>query len=122
MKFMERITDIKPDILSVLETSNTLKESKQIQKLFEIILSIGNYMNSASFRGQAYGFSIDLLLKLGDTKSSLGRHNFLHYLAKVVDKKFPELIDMNVNFLNLLEKPSRGKLFVFIIYNFLCFF
>lgn len=48
----------------MLSASIGLKENKKIFKLFEVILAIGNYMNGDSFRGQAFGFSIDLLAKV----------------------------------------------------------
>ncbi|KAJ3283018.1 Dishevelled associated activator of morphogenesis 2 [Borealophlyctis nickersoniae] len=95
-KFLERVSDIRPDIETVHTASKNLKSSKKLVKLLELILAIGNYMNADSFRGGAYGFSLDTLGKLGDTKTANNKTTFLHYLVTVIDKKFPELKDIGV--------------------------
>lgn len=109
MKFVERISEIRPDITIVHETAAMLKDNKKIAKLLEVVLAIGNYLNGDSFRGQAYGFSIDLLSKLGDVKGAGSKVTLLHYLASLIDKKFNELKDFTANFV-ALEKATRISL------------
>ncbi|KAG5460954.1 MAG: hypothetical protein BJ554DRAFT_6934 [Olpidium bornovanus] len=59
--------------------------------VLQIILALGNIMNTGQ-RGGAYGFKLESLLKLGDTKSTLSnrKHTLLHYLVDLVQLKFPE--------------------------------
>ena len=65
-------------------------QSRKLGKTLELILSVGNYMNGDSFRGNAFGFSIDTLTKLGDTKSSTNsKISFLHFIAKTIENKLP---------------------------------
>jgi hypothetical protein len=65
-------------------------QSRKLGKTLELILSIGNYMNGDSFRGSAFGFSIDTLTKLADTKSSTNsKISILHFIAKTIDNKMP---------------------------------
>jgi hypothetical protein len=90
MKFMERISEIRPDITRLYEVSTALLESTKMTKVLEIVLSIGNYLNGDSFRGQAHGFSIDVLARLGDVKGAGSKVTLLHYLASLIDKKFPD--------------------------------
>ncbi|KAJ3079256.1 Dishevelled associated activator of morphogenesis 2 [Quaeritorhiza haematococci] len=109
MRFAERLSDVRPDIMTVLAASNMLKDNKKLTKVFEIILAVGNFMNSDSFRGGAYGFTIETLTKLGDTRSTTGKMTFLHYLAKLIDRKFPELRDLATD-LSQAEKASKVSL------------
>ena len=51
----------------------------------------GNYMNSSK-RGPAYGFKLQSLDTLMDTKSSDKRMCLMHYLAATIRQKFPELL------------------------------
>ncbi|KAI8837101.1 formin homology 2 domain-containing protein [Chytridium lagenaria] len=107
-RFSERLEELKPNILALLNASKQIKESKKLSKLMELILVIGNYMNGDSFRGGAYGFSIDTLLKLGETKTTSGK-TFLHYLSTLIEKKAPECKDLLVE-LTQIEKASKTSL------------
>jgi hypothetical protein len=100
MKFIERIVELRPDISRLQEISTVLIESEKIQKILEVVLAIGNYLNSDSFRGQAHGFSVDILPRLGDVKGAGSKVSLLHYLANLIDKKFPDSI--LARFLNTL--------------------
>ncbi|KAJ3097088.1 Lysophospholipase 1, partial [Phlyctochytrium bullatum] len=58
-----------------------------------VILALGNYMNSGQ-RGGAYGFKLNSILKMADTKSTITnrKHTLLHYLTELVPKKFPDIV------------------------------
>ncbi|KAJ3316974.1 hypothetical protein HDU76_001433 [Blyttiomyces sp. JEL0837] len=114
VKFDERFGDLKPDIIAVLAASKQIKESKKIGKLMEILLAIGNYMNGDSFRGGAYGFSIDTLTKLSETKTNNNK-TFMNYLANLIDKKFPDCKDISVELSNV-EKATKGFQFQLTLY------
>ncbi|KAJ3097871.1 hypothetical protein HDU97_004491 [Phlyctochytrium planicorne] len=107
-RFAERLEELKPNIVTLLNGSRQIKESKKLSKLLELILVIGNYMNGDSFRGGAYGFSIDTLTKLSDTKTSTGK-TFTYYLASLIEKKAPECKDI-LSDLTQLEKASKISL------------
>ncbi|KAJ3217043.1 Dishevelled associated activator of morphogenesis 2 [Dinochytrium kinnereticum] len=70
-RFAERLEELKPSVLVLLNASRQIKDSKKLSKLLELILVIGNYMNGDSFRGGAYGFSIDTLSKINQDISEL---------------------------------------------------
>ena len=46
------------------------------------ILAIGNHLNGGTNRGQAYGFKLENLLRLADTKTMDRKSSLLNYLAK----------------------------------------
>ncbi|KAF9304280.1 hypothetical protein BGZ74_001919 [Mortierella antarctica] len=68
----------------------------EVSELKPTILLMGNHMNAASFRGNAYGFQLDALLKIRDTKGAdsakPGCSTLLHYLAKSIHAKDPSLL------------------------------
>lgn len=100
----------------------------------QIILALGNYMNSSK-RGSVYGFklqSLDLvrhnlsiiviycdikmallilvvLFQLLDTKSTDRKMTLLHYIALVVKEKYPELATF-YNELHFVDKAAAGLL------------
>ncbi|KAI8801981.1 formin homology 2 domain-containing protein [Cladochytrium replicatum] len=90
MRFQDRMVDLQPDMKIIIDAANQVKSSAALRQSLQLILAIGNFLNADNFRGGAYGFTIDTLAKLADTKSSNGR-TFFHYLATVIDRKFPEL-------------------------------
>eukprot|EP00057_Strongylocentrotus_purpuratus_P035713 XP_800685.4 PREDICTED: protein diaphanous homolog 2 [Strongylocentrotus purpuratus] len=93
MKFPELITDIKPEIATVTKACEELKHSKSFNKLLELILLFGNYMNSGSRNAGSLGFDLNFLTKLRGTKSVDNKINFLHFLADQVQTIYPEIAD-----------------------------
>ena len=64
LQFEEQLSNIKPDVVSLTAACEELRNSQNFAKLLEIILLIGNYMNSGSYNGKAYGFSMSYLCKV----------------------------------------------------------
>lgn len=92
----------------MIAASNSLKTSVKFKAVLEIILAFGNYMNSSK-RGHAYGFKLQSLDTLCDTKSSDKRMSLLHYVVATVRQKFPQLLDFE-NELTSIEKASQVTL------------
>lgn len=93
---------------AIISASNSVKNSKKLRKVLEIVLAFGNYMNSSK-RGPAYGFRLQSLDTLVETKSSDKRMALLHYIADTIRSKFPELLNFDSE-LMYIEKASTGKL------------
>lgn len=64
LQFEEQLNNIKPDVVSVTAACEELRKSEAFSKLLEITLLVGNYMNSGSRNGKAFGFSISYLCKV----------------------------------------------------------
>lgn len=64
LQFEEQLNNIKPDVVSVTAACEELRKSESFSMLLEIILLLGNYMNSGSRNGKAFGFSITYLSKV----------------------------------------------------------
>lgn len=64
LQFEEQLNNIKPDVVSVTAACEELQKSQSFSILLQIILLVGNYMNSGSRNGKAFGFSISYLSKV----------------------------------------------------------
>lgn len=64
LQFEEQLNNIKPDVVSVTAACEELRKSQSFSMLLELILVVGNYMNSGSRNGKAFGFSIAYLSKV----------------------------------------------------------
>ncbi|XP_069743853.1 disheveled-associated activator of morphogenesis 2 [Narcine bancroftii] len=105
-KFAERMAEAKPKIEGILQASKELCQSKRLKQLLEVVLAFGNYMNKGQ-RGNAFGFRISSLNKIGDTKSSIDRSiSLLHYLIMIFEKSYPEILNVH---LDLLHVPEAAK-------------
>lgn len=52
------------DIVAATAACEEVKSSKKFAQILELILLVGNYMNSGSKNGQAFGFEISFLPKV----------------------------------------------------------
>lgn len=69
-------------------------------------MAFGNYLNSAK-RGPAYGFKLQSLDTLSDTKSSDKRSSLLHYIVDTIKDKFPDLRMFDTELLHV-DKAAMG--------------
>jgi hypothetical protein len=76
----------------VLEACEEVQKSKKFRGVLEVVLAVGNYINGGTHRGAAYGFKLDALTKLQDTKSTDNKTNLLQYLATLIAQKHPDLL------------------------------
>jgi Formin Homology 2 Domain len=90
------MSDIVPDVTAVADATRQVRTSKLLPELFELILQLGNFVNGGTFRGNAYGFRVECLLTLTDTRSmTRARYTLMHYLVDLIGKsKRPELLDI----------------------------
>uniref|UniRef100_H2XZX4 FH2 domain-containing protein n=1 Tax=Ciona intestinalis TaxID=7719 RepID=H2XZX4_CIOIN len=63
-QFDEMVSDIKPDIVAVTAACQDIMKSNKFKKFLELVLLIGNYMNSGSRNAQTLAFDISYLTKV----------------------------------------------------------
>mmetsp|Transcript_26457 Transcript_26457/g.37250 ORF Transcript_26457/g.37250 Transcript_26457/m.37250 type:complete len:1253 (+) Transcript_26457:69-3827(+) len=90
LSFPSKVEDIQPVLIRVKEASKQVKKSKKLLKIIKVILLIGNFLNGGTARGDAFGFKINSLLKLVETKTYDNKSSLMHYLVKLVKEKMPE--------------------------------
>lgn len=83
-----------------------MKNSRKLKFVLEIILAFGNYLNSSK-RGPAYGFKLQSLDNLLDTKSTDKKMCLLHYIVATIRQKFPEFVNFDSELL-YVEKAAVG--------------
>ncbi|CAB1337987.1 unnamed protein product [Coregonus sp. 'balchen'] len=106
--FPESIQLIQPQLNAIIAASMSIKSSSKLKKILEIILAFGNYMNSSN-RGAAYGFRLQSLDLLLDTKSTDRRQTLLHFIVNIIQEKYPELQAFHSE-LHFLDKAALVSL------------
>ncbi|KFO55931.1 Formin-like 3, partial [Corvus brachyrhynchos] len=91
---------------AIIAASASVKSSQKLKHMLEIILALGNYMNSSK-RGAVYGFKLQSLDLLLDTKSTDRKMTLLHFIALTVREKYPELATFWQE-LHFVEKAEAG--------------
>ncbi|XP_029367824.1 protein diaphanous homolog 1 isoform X1 [Echeneis naucrates] len=106
LQFEEQLNNIKPDVVSVTAACEELRQSQTFSKLLKIILVVGNFMNSGSRNGKAFGFPVSYLCKLRDTKSTDLKQTLLHFIADICQKQHPDVMSFPDDLIHV-EKASR---------------
>lgn len=106
--FVDSLHLISPQIYSIYNASNSVKNSMKFRSVLEVVLAFGNYLNSSK-RGPAYGFKIQSLDTLLDTKSTDKRICLLHYIVATIRQKFPDLLSFDSE-LYCIEKAAQVSL------------
>ena len=93
LEFNARLHDLSENVEVVTYALHDIKRCVKLSQVFEILLAMGNYLNGTGPRGGAWGFKLEVLAKLSDTKTTDGKSTLLHYLAKFISNKHKDLID-----------------------------
>lgn len=87
-QFNSNVQEQRRLLSSVVQACAQLKASMKFRHILRLILDIGNELNRDSSRGQARGFELDILVKLGQVKarqdSSASKFTLLHYVAQMI--------------------------------------
>ncbi|XP_034538146.1 formin-2 [Notolabrus celidotus] len=89
--FHECITSVHRKIEILLRVCKTLQIGECVLQVLGLVLAFGNFMNGGNrSRGQADGFSLDILPKLKDVKSSDNSQSLLSYIVAYYLRHFDE--------------------------------
>ncbi|XP_029945357.1 formin-like protein 1 [Salarias fasciatus] len=102
--FPESVKRLQPQLNSVIAASMSIKSSSKLKKILEIVLAFGNYMNSSK-RGAAYGFRLQSLDLLLETKSTDRSQTLLHFITNIIQEKYPDLTDFHTE-LRFVDKAG----------------
>ncbi|KAI8852793.1 hypothetical protein BC829DRAFT_430386 [Chytridium lagenaria] len=91
LSFPERFKSLDEEVTMSLLGFQALKKADTFQEVLEVILAVGNFMNSGSFMGSVHGFKIGSLSKIADVKGANGKTTLLHFVAEVIHTKMPTL-------------------------------
>jgi len=106
LHFPELVQDCRPDIVAATAACEEIKRSKKFARVIEIILLIGNIMNTGSRNEQSVGFDIAYLPKLSNTKDRDNKTTLLHFLVETIEISYPDLISFYEEIMHL-DKAAR---------------
>jgi hypothetical protein len=78
----------------LLECLRLLKQNEQLPDFLGLVLAVGNFLNSGTFKSNARGITIESLLKIKDTKSIDNKSNLLAYLLNFLGTREPALLSL----------------------------
>ena len=87
-KFEEKLPGLTESLEYMVSACDEIKNNKHFKLILSIILGLGNILNGGSTRGQADGFSLDLLNKLPGIKDNLG-NSALTWICSKANKMDP---------------------------------
>ncbi|XP_034716576.1 formin-2 isoform X2 [Etheostoma cragini] len=89
--FSECMSSIMKKLDTLQRVCKALKDSKTVKQVLGLVLAFGNFMNGGNrSRGQADGFTLDILPKLKDVKSSDNTKSLLAYIVAYYLRHFDE--------------------------------
>lgn len=106
--FPETMKRLQPQLNSIIAASMSIKSSTKLKKILEIVLAFGNYMNSSK-RGSAYGFRLQSLDLLLETKSTDRSQTLLHFITNIILEKYPDLANFHTE-LHFVDKAALVSL------------
>lgn len=106
--FPDTVKRVQPQLNSIIAASMSIKSSTKLKKILEIVLAFGNYMNSSK-RGAAYGFRLQSLDVLLETKSTDRSQTLLHFITSIIQEKYPDLADFHTE-LHFVDKAALVSL------------
>uniref|UniRef100_G3PRG2 FH2 domain-containing protein n=1 Tax=Gasterosteus aculeatus aculeatus TaxID=481459 RepID=G3PRG2_GASAC len=89
--FSECMSSIMKKLDTLQRVCKALQDSPTVKQVLGLVLAFGNFMNGGNrTRGQADGFTLDILPKLKDVKSSDGMKSLLSYIVSYYLRHFDE--------------------------------
>jgi formin 2 len=94
LRFIQKLHDTMNEINSMYYAAKEVKDSREWIDILKVVLELGNVLNYGSFRAGAWGFKLNALTKLKETKSDnkdLKEYTVLLQLCKILKRDFPHL-------------------------------
>lgn len=94
MTFNEEAVEVIRNMDSLAMVPVEIQNSAKLLKILEVVLSLGNFLNSGTGRGGAHGFKLEALAMLSTVKDANG-DSLLEYLVKVLMRDFPGTLPLD---------------------------
>ncbi|CAF0794794.1 unnamed protein product [Rotaria sp. Silwood1] len=107
-QYKESLEETEKNFVAARQACETVRRSKRFPKLIELVLTIGNYMNSSGKTYEPiYGFDISFLPKLHSTKANDGKRTLLHFILQEIEKDHADLLKFGDEFQGVAEVASK---------------
>ncbi|KAL0231194.1 hypothetical protein GEMRC1_010599 [Eukaryota sp. GEM-RC1] len=88
-EFGSVLEDAMISIKNLADATEAVSKSRGLRSLLGMILTIGNFVNCGTSRGNAMGFEFAFLVKAGDLKDSDNKKTMLQYATEFILEKGP---------------------------------
>ncbi|CAF1199407.1 unnamed protein product [Rotaria sp. Silwood1] len=106
--YKETVEETDKAFVEVRNACDHVRHSIRFKKMLELILTIGNYMNSSAKSYEpVHGFDISFLPKLHSTKANDGRRSLLHFIVQAIEDKHRDLLSFSDEFYLLADGVSK---------------
>ena len=109
LEFREKFDDLEPALVLLSSAVQEILASDTLDRLLYVVLMMGNHINGGTYGGGAFGFTLDSLGKLKDTKANKPRMTALHYIVFICEEQEPGLLNVHQE-LPHLEAAARLSL------------
>ncbi len=108
INFSDQHEEIKLDLAAGTQACLDVKNSEKFQKLLEVLLFVGNFMNSGSSNLEGtIGFDMKFLPKFYGTKANDNRRTLLHLVAQIIFEKHSMIFNFSKDFDDFIEHAAR---------------
>ncbi|CAF0786712.1 unnamed protein product, partial [Adineta ricciae] len=106
--YKETVEETDKAFVEVRSACDHVRHSVRFKKMLELILTVGNYMNSSAKSYEPiHGFDISFLPKLHSTKANDGRRSLLHFIVQAIQDKHRDLLSFSDEFYLLADGVSK---------------
>ncbi|KAK3880503.1 hypothetical protein Pcinc_014994 [Petrolisthes cinctipes] len=84
---------LRPQINAVLRICDKIINSSSIKSFFTYILTLGNFINTGSYAGNALGFRLSTVSKVWEVRANQPGITLLHYITETVKEKDLDILD-----------------------------
>jgi hypothetical protein len=102
LDFIEHYPGIEESFAYMQDACKEIKENIHLKNVLSVILTIGNILNGGTQKGQADGFSLDLLPKLASIKDNNNK-SVLYWVCLTVKKNDPNFDGLKSYFPKLIK-------------------
>jgi len=80
---------------ALIEGLRSLKRSDRLPHFMGLVLVLGNFLNSGTFKADAKGFTVESLLKVRETKTGDMKSNLLVYSMRLLSLHRPDVLGLS---------------------------
>ncbi|KAH8025359.1 hypothetical protein HPB51_007671 [Rhipicephalus microplus] len=102
-EFRPSVDALKPQLDNYIGVCQEILTNRSLKEFLKLILITGNFINSGSYAGNAFGFRLNTLPKLLDIRSNKPRMTLLHFLVEIAEKEQAETLSFTKDLLHLTE-------------------
>jgi len=105
-QFQSRMEEITESIAILTKACDDVKESTRLRKLMQVILELGNKINTGGTGNVANGFTLDALLKLNEAKAFDRKTSVLQYLVRILKPFDKELLNFKEDIVSSIKAEN----------------